>query len=194
MLRVWVFLETTMTRGNDFVTAVCLAWVMMVVFCLRFAHLQMAQISEIASWYWELFVTRGKSRDSGTRRRPFKVRAPTCGVSGVDIAQIAHRVLYRVTQGKYVPNFMLFDTTPARAKLGDIQGFLSRKMSRPKFVGFSMQLFKSPTPGLTEEQARACATYWARRLFPWLAEAMNMNSPERLAIGDWRDFGPAVAC
>ena len=47
-LKVWVFLDTTMSRGNDFVSALCLSWVMMIIFCLRFAHLQRSQVAEIA--------------------------------------------------------------------------------------------------------------------------------------------------
>ena len=162
-----VLLDTTMSGGNDFVSALCLSWVMMIIFCLRFAHLQRSQVAEIASWYWELYVTRGKSRDCGNRRRPFRVRAPRSSVSGLDIAGLARSVLDRICKGRYVPHFFLFDTTPARAKLADIKGFVCRKMSRSKFVGLSAQLFKAPPLAMSSEEVRLCATYWARRLIPW---------------------------
>ena len=145
-------------------------------------------MAEIASWYWEPHVTRGKSRDCGYSRRPFRVRAtPRSSVSGLNVAGLARSVLLASAKVGMCLTFSCLTLHQHEQSWQTSRGFVCRKMSRSKFVGLSAQLFKAPLLAMSSEEVRLCATYWARRLLPWLAKAIGFNPAERLSFGDWRD-------
>ena len=188
-VRVWAFLEHAATSDNAFVSAIALTWLIMIVGCLRFAHVQRSRIEEVTDIMIRGVASRGKGRSQG-KRRPFPWSAPAVGMSGVRIGAGLQSYLRRAAAGQPTPQFILFDFLPARTPLSSVTSFSPSAMTYPRFLQFSKTLFEAGPLRLSGPEIVGITTYSARRVLPSIADAARLSVTERLAVGAWSDIAP----
>ncbi len=162
-LKMWVYLEAMCGHPNRFVATICLHWVCLTVYCLRFAHWQRARLVR-----WDLptslegEVSLGKRKVHG-RRKPFTFVGPRFGITGIDV--LGHLLVYahQVSLNLAQDGYMLVDFAPARVSLAGVTGTTGQRMPQERFRRFSQQVFRAPPFELSPQEAVDFSNTYAAR-------------------------------
>ena len=167
------------------VCILCSIWLLLILGCMRFAHLQRSTFVSAGHDHIEFLAARGKSRVDGLRK-PFTWRVPFQPLTGLDLGRLFARVIRLVNNSAESP-FLLPNVLPRTSKVGELKGLRDSPMSAAKFVNLSRDLFAQPPFSLCADEITSVTTYSARRLLPTLADMSMLPTEQALAVGAWTD-------
>ena len=140
-------LEFLCGSANEFVSALALTWMIILMTVMRFVHVQRMTVLQLRDMSIEFFCSQGKSIIQGSRR-PFYTRMLRKGISGLDVGYKVDLFHRRKLHLGIDGHFWLPDFGPARASLGKCNIFLTTKMSQAKFINLSIQMFNQVDPSI----------------------------------------------
>ena len=185
----WVKLECLVSSSNEFVSAICMTWCLIITCVLRFAHVQRSHIKALTDRSYEVFCARDKVKTQGACR-PFYARGPRLGVTGLDLGSYLMKFQKRKTDDVQLAGmYFLPDFGPDRAGLNQVNAMRTVKMSQPKFIRYSQQLFDAEKMDVPSSVIVAAlkSTYKGRRILPTACNQIGMSTKEALSVGGWRD-------
>jgi hypothetical protein len=191
-LQLWVFFENMISgksaSTNAFERIIALAWIMMLMGGPRFAHFQRSQLVQLFPAFAVFVCSLGKSKSHG-RRRPFYWAIPRYGLyfQGEIVSTFLQLVSGSGTSSKPCGSataYLLPDFGPNGCSMGRADRLTGHLMPIQRFHALTRD-FLSFYPEVAE-LASSTTTYSARRLFPTIADAVQMAGDKRKDLGHWK--------
>ena len=89
-IKVWMLWEREVASSNAYVSAICLAWLLLIMGVTRYAHLWRATLLEGKKSYMTLEASSGKAKCEGVRK-PTRWSVPNTLMCGADLSAIVHK-------------------------------------------------------------------------------------------------------
>jgi hypothetical protein len=177
--------------GGGTVGLFCKYTLLLLVMCLRFAHLQRsARLRRDGPWLRGTCLM-GKRR-VGWQRPPFDWAGPDCLVQGqslfAEVLVVCGEMSGAVTGELF---WVIPDMVITKGVLDRSSPLLPRPMSLPKFIQILQALLKSM--GMSDVEVRMFTSYALRRFLPSAADVLRCSTEEKQMIGNWQEVVSTAA-